>query len=687
MIQPLKTIFKLAAGAGFVAATPSAAMASVGMTAAGLALGPVTFAAPWVLLGLASLPPLWWLMKSIPPKPVLHAFPAMSILFNLNSEDQAPARMPLWQRLLRLTAAGMVITGLAQPQLNSDLPLEGNGPVMLVVDNGWASARSWSARTEEMKVIIDNVERDGRMIIVLPTAAPADGSAIKPSAPMTPAEARRVLLEMQPLPWPADRQAALDAVQSLELKEATAVIWLSNGLNDPGALALAERLQNFGQLTVLQDEATKGPRLLVPPDPTADTLSITVRRADGTHEDKLTLIASDESGRKVDQAEAQFKAGETETKAVFNLSRDARNQLTRITIDGENSAGAVVLLDERWRRRPVGLIEAGRTDSSQALLNESNYVDRALDPYVDLRHGGVDDLLKNQLAVMILTDSVILNDAARNRIEEWVQQGGTLLRFAGPNLALSDGKDDLLAVPLRPGSRGLNGGARVAPFEEGSPFHGIKAPDDVTVDREVLAQPGPELDERVWARLEDGTPLVSAKREGKGWIVLVHTTANTDWSNLALSGAFVDMMRAVVSHSHGVANDMSGPDFSLPPLKTLDGHGQLVSPPATVGPLNKLAVETGSVGPKNPPGFYGNESIRHAHNLSSAVPEMKPLPAMPEGVSRGEYAVGKDGDDLSGPLLAGAMSLLLLDLLVLMGQRGMLPRVRRTPQGPAPKNS
>lgn len=662
-------------------------MAGVGMTAAGLALGPVTFAAPLVLLGLASLPPLWWLMKSIPPKPIRHAFPAMSILFNLNSEDQAPMRMPLWQRLMRLTAAGMVITGLAQPQLNADIPLEGTGPVMLVVDNGWASARGWPARTEELKTIIDNVERDGRMIVVLPTASPADGSAIKPSAPMTPAEARRVLLEMQPLPWPVDRQAALEAVKSLELKEATSVIWLSNGLNDAGALALAERLQGFGKLTVLQDEAAKGARLLVPPDPAADTLTVTIRRADGTYEDNLTLIASDEAGRAAGQAQAQFKAGETETKAEFKLSRDLRSQVTRIMIDGENSAGATVLLDERWRRRPVGLVEASRTNAVQSLLSESNYVDRALEPYVDLRHGGVDDLLKNKLAVMILTDSVILNDAARKKINDWVEQGGTLLRFAGPNLALSDGKDDLLAVPLRPGSRGVNGGGRVAPFAEDSPFHSIKVPDDVTVEREVLAQPGPELDERVWARLEDGTPLVSARRDGKGWIVLVHTTANADWSNLPLSGAFVDMMRAVVRHSQGVGNDANGPDFSLPPLKTLDGHGQLAAPPSTVGPLNKMAVETGAVGPKNPPGFYGNESIRQAHNLSAAVPEMKPLPAMPEGVDRGAYNTGKDGSDLSGPMLAGAMSLLLLDLLVLMGQRGMLPGVRRNPQGPAPKNS
>ena len=667
-----------------MAAMPGVALASTG-AAATLALGPVTFAAPWVLLGLGTLPALWWLMKSVPPKPVIHNFPAMSILFNMNSEDQSPARMPLWQRLLRLTAAGLVITGLAQPQLSNDVALDGQGPVMLVVDNGWSSARNWSARTEEMKKIIDNVERKGRMIVVLSTAAPADGSAIAPSAPMSPAEARKILLDMQPQPWPVNRQGALEAVQAIAVKEATSVIWLSNGLNDPGAMALAERLQNFGKLTVVQDEPALGARLLVPPRAGSPDLVVTVRRAMGDRNDHMTLIASDETGRAVGQAQAIFKAGETEIKVPFDLPKDVRNQLTRIHIDGENSAGSVVLLDERWRRRPVGLIEPSRTDLTMGLLNETSYVNRALEPYVDLRQGSADALLQNKLAVMILTDSVILNEATRTRINEWVQQGGTLLRFAGPNLAGQQKDDGLTAVPLRPGSSARPGDAgRVAPFDAATPFKDIKIPEDVLIEREVLAQPGPELDEQTWARLEDGTPLVTARREGDGWIVLVHTTANTEWSNLALSAAFVDMMRAVVNHSNGVANDADGPDYSLPALKTLDGHGQLVTPQAGVKPLNKNIVEQGSVGPHNPPGFYGNESIRQAHNLAGAVPDMKPLPDLGDGITQASYTGTETGNDLSGPLLAGAMSLLILDLLVLMGQQGMLPRVRRTPKPASP---
>ena len=86
-----------------------------------------------------------------------------------------------------------------------------------------------------------------------------------------------------------------------------------------------------------------------------------------------------------------------------------------------------------------------------------------------------------------------------------------------------------------------------------SPFAGLAIPADVTVARQVLAEPDLDLANKTWARLADGTPLVTAEKRGKGWIVLVHTTANAEWSNLALSGLFVEMLRRVVAMSQGVA--------------------------------------------------------------------------------------------------------------------------------------
>ena len=59
----------------------------------------------------------------------------------------------------------------------------------------------------------------------------------------------------------------------------------------------------------------------------------------------------------------------------------------------------------------------------------------------------------------------------------------------------------------------------------------------------VEALPGNNFKPGTLASLADGTPLVTAASHGKGLIVLFHVTANADWSNLPLSGLFVEMLR------------------------------------------------------------------------------------------------------------------------------------------------
>ncbi len=116
------------------------------------------------------------------------------------------------------------------------------------------------------------------------------------------------------------------------------------------------------------------------------------------------------------------------------------------------------------------------------------------------------------------------------------------------------------------------------------------------------------MTERTWATLADGTPLVTAQRRGKGLIVLFHVTADTRWSDLPLSGTFVDMLKRIVS----LAGSTAATDADrhrraarevVPPTRVLDGFGAFGPPPPTARP-----VPAGYRGPRHadhPPGFYG----------------------------------------------------------------------------------
>jgi len=674
----IKKLFK-AAAAGLVAAPAAAQAVTLGSVSATMA--------PWMLLAVPAVVALWWVMKSIPQERLKQIFPGIQLLAKVKREEPAPTKMPWWQYIPITLATAAVVGALAKPEYNPQAPLEGNGPVVLFVDNGWSPARNWNMRTAQMENLIARADRAARSVVIIPTAAPEDGSPLIPIGPISATEARSIVKTMKPLPWPSQRGEALKALDKLDSTQKTSVFWLSDGLDDQHTTALAQKLQTLGNVTVLEDDKIISPRLIDPPTGQADKLSVTVRRAHGEAADKVPLTVADKKGNPLGSTEAIFKPGETKAEAVFELPNHVANDIDHVLIPDDNTAGSRVLIDERFRRRPVGIIQNG----ADSLANEARYPMQALAPYAELHQGSIDDLLKHKLAVIVMTDAASTATGQNKKIEQWVsEQGGTLLRFAGPNLAQQEKSDDdpLLPIKLARGSRTLGGdasgskAARLSPFPEGSPFAGITPPSDVFIREEVLPQPGADTKSNTWARLDNGTPLVTVKHYGKGQIVLVHTSADPSWSNLAYSGAFIEMLRAVVTSSQGVSEKLENGDLSLPPVKVMDGEGRMTTPSAAVRPLTSEDIKSADVGPRHPPGFYGNQILQQAHNLASAVPELKPLGKLPDNIERRVYEPGEKDRDLTGYMWGGAFAFLLMDLaLMAWTRRGK----RHTPANkPAP---
>ena len=204
------------------------------------------------------------------------------------------------------------------------------------------------------------------------------------------------------------------------------------------------------------------------------------------------------------------------------------------------------------------------------------------------RQTAVTHFLDQNLPMLILADVGNVAGEAHDRLARWIEDGGVLVRFAGPRLAASD--DDLVPVKLRRGGRILGGSLSwdkpqpLAAFSRESPFNGMPVPNDVTVSRQVLAEPDAALTENTWATLADGTPLVTAARRGKGLIVLFHVTGDTRWSDLPLSGAFVDMLKRIVALA-GTAtrrrrrrgNKTKTAHEAVAPSRVLDGFGSFVA--------------------------------------------------------------------------------------------------------------
>ena len=634
----------------------------------------MTFAAPLALVALAALPLLWWLLRVTPPSPRRETFPAVRLLLGLNPTEETPARTPWWLLLLRLVAAALVILALARPVIDSTGSMTGSGPVLLVIDNGWAAAADWPRRMQMANTVLDRAARAGRKVALLTTAPGESGAAPKATAPMPVSDLRAQLGASRPEAWPSDRAAAVPQDWT---DPGTSVVYIADGLMDGSNFAdFATRLSAIGKVTEICCAAT-APKLLLPPEIEADRMAVRLARASGDLPETAAVLARGGDGRTLARAEIHLAAGETSGTATLNLPLELRNRISQLVLDGSQSAGSVVLLDERWRRRPVGLLTTDMTSADAPLTGPLYYPRRALAPFTELRDGDLPTLLRGEISVLVLADRALTPGPELTALTAWVEKGGLLIRFAGPRLAEATTPDPLLPVHLLSGDRQLGGTmswsepAGLAPFPTASPFSGLAVPPDVRVTRQVLAEPGADLASRTWASLADGTPLVTREPLGSGQIVLFHVTSNADWSNLPLSGLFVDMLNRLVALSAGVAS--TNDTTVLAPAEALDGFGRLGRPPEAAQGLEAGAFGKTPASPRHPPGLYGPENGQRALNLGAAAPKLELAPTV-SGAALEPMGDTARERELGAPLLAAAIILLLVDFILTLGLRGLLRR-------------
>jgi hypothetical protein len=659
-----------------------------------MSFGAIGFLQPWMLLGLAALPAIWWLLRLTPPTPQHVVFPPTRLLKDLKSTEETPAHSPWWLTALRMLLAALIVLALARPVLNPDREsFAGTGPLLLVVDNGWASAAHWPERREVIDAAIDRAMRDGRTV-VLARSAPGDPLI----GPIAAEQARERAAGLAPQPYAPDRKALAETLgRELGGKTDYSVVWLSDGLDYGEGRSFTDSLAKLagpaGSVLTLRPERDDAALAL---DQTAGERSgLTARIASGAEGPRAGVVRA-VTGRGEPLGEVSFTLprGARETKAQFDLPLEIRNQVARIEIGSERSAGAVYLLDARSEWHRVGIISGESREAAQPLLSPLYYVQRALSPYADVvtpTEGnvstGVHELIDDKVSTIVLADIGKLVPGTEEELERWLKAGGVLIRFAGPRL--EQGGDELLPVALRRGGRSLGGSLSwstpqpLAAFEPSSPFRGLAVPDDVKVNRQVLADPTVATESQVWARLADGTPLVTASRNGEGWIVLFHVTANSDWSNLPLSGLFVEMLRRTVNMGPSKVDVSSGeqapaaagaakstsPDLvstsALPPIQTLDGYGQLGSPPARAAPISPDQIDTAQPSPEHPPGYYGSSSATRAFNVINAKTVLTPLKPI-EGAGQVSGYVMRKPVALESWLYLAVLALFAFDVLAVL---------------------
>jgi hypothetical protein len=587
------------------------------------------------------------------------------------TDEETPDSTPLWLLIYRLLLAAIIAVALAAPVIGAKT--DGTSrPLALIIDTGWDAAANWTPIMRTAEARIAKARRDNlEVMIVLTEPAQSGGERAPKFGPAE--EAMLQVKSLRPTGLASSRAAAAEKLAGVDISGAEA-LWLSSGLDFGGAETLGRALSQATRTERLTPLPENLPLISGNVAETGSGFRAVYHNIGAGSARTAEVTAHGRGGSVIARAPLRFSIGQDRAEAEFELPADLRNRVATLRAAGIASAGAVKLLDDSWGRPVIGIMTTGK-DSANPLLSDSFYAKTALTPYADIFSGSLNELLPIAPSIIIMPDSAREDS---QEIIDYVETGGLLIRFAGPKLAARP--DKLLPVDIRSGGRELGGALawedpqQLSPFPAQSPFFGLKIPEDITVSRQIMAQPGAQTDARTWARLDDGSPIVTSSARGLGRVVFFHVTAGPEWSNLAVGGLYVEMLRRLLPLANSAAAPTQSSDGSdWAPDRVLSGFGRLTAPPLSAQVLPEDRFDTAPISAAHPAGLYRQGVRRRARN--AAAPEKISLIPSIAGVKAQNYTAPKT-QTLGGILLAIALLMLSLDVLFSLLSSGRLGYLR-----------
>jgi hypothetical protein len=275
-----------------------------------------------LLLGLLSLPVLWWLLRVMPPRPRRVEFPPTRLLFDIAPKEETPSRTPWWLTALRLLAAALVILAAAGPIWNPQTGVAGSrAPLVILLDDGWSAASSWDIRVKAADELIANADSDRRGVALVPLSEPARDITI-----MTGGTARVALRQLAPKPYSIERVETLPALaRFLKATGDTEIAWLTDGVDTGRGPEFLEGLsKTIGDRTLSIYEGGTPPALaLAAAENAAAKMTVKVLRSDGGVA-AGTVRAIDQKGSPIGRRSARPRPPSTCRSSCETTSRGSK---------------------------------------------------------------------------------------------------------------------------------------------------------------------------------------------------------------------------------------------------------------------------------------------------------------------------------------------------------------------------
>ncbi|MDH3388214.1 MAG: VWA domain-containing protein [Gammaproteobacteria bacterium] len=291
----------------------------------------------------------------------------------------------------------------------------------------------------------------------------------------------------------------------------------------------------------------------------ADAITLNVEltsHASEAVDQSLSLVVN---GRELERRDLRLQPGAVVVESFDEVSVSGALMRGVVSLDDDALAldNRAYFVYSSKRKLPVLLIEAEQPRNNQAV-----YAERALglsqNPLFAVRRAPWSDLQARDLAayaVIIVNDVALPGGALGDSLRGYVAAGGGLLVAAGANLQGNwpSGKQGFVPGTLMRQIDANPGMAqRIMGLDDRHPLAsvlGAKAKIDLSLARVFSYRDlQPADDDRLLARYSDGGVALLERRVGRGRVLVLTTTLDAHWNDLALQPVFLPFLHQTMRY-------------------------------------------------------------------------------------------------------------------------------------------
>ena len=550
---------------------------------------------PLALLALVSLPIIFIISKIIPPNPKPQTLPAFDFLRGLNAQKSVVNDAPIWLKLLRALGILLLVLGLASPyfssQKTSNIQTQN---YLIIVEDGFSNANDFNNAKQKLSNFIKSqaakTGASSQFTLIKTSLGLAQDFSVKSDISLL-----TELDNITPISVFNDYKGVNQALMRFSGK--ANVICLCDNSYHEGQEEFINRLKSIanGQITLIPPARD----LLIIKDIKEDDngYNISLSGVGGTP--KAILDFYDRDGKIITTQNVG-------ANSIIQVPSFMRREIYFARIRGQENAGATRIINI-FNSRPLIGFEKHSFDSP--LLADETYIETAANIKGEVFSDNLDKIISKNPSAIVFADRGKFTDNEFEELQKYVRGGGMIIRFSGP-LLLNSSENRLLPQNIRPEAKILSGNFTwndkgVGTFDTNSPFYGLELGDDVQINRLAVFEMGGEQPE-IWAQMKDKSPLVSAKKLGNGYVVLVHTGLMGGWSNLGLTKHLYEILERVLLRAQNIGLPATSlpPTQAMQPIATIDGDGKINQNP--MGQKSILPDEWQNIKAdiNHPPGIY-----------------------------------------------------------------------------------